>query len=508
MNTKLTPIAKAFAPSPEQSAYFKWIVDGTGSCVLEAVAGAGKTTTLVHGLTLMVGNIFFGAFSKDIVKEISERVVNAGITNCIVNTMHAEGFANLRRAFKNIIVSADKCRDIFRGASKKYPEYKPFESIVLQLVSLAKQSGVGIISEMEERAPWEAVISHYDIETFPEHAVTDQSDLIIRLARKVLERSNATPEIVDFDDMIYMPLLIGVSFKKYDWVLIDEAQDTNVIRRLLALKILKKGGRLVAVGDRHQAIFGFTGADSNSLDLIAADTNAIRLPLSTTYRCPKAVVKVAQEYVSHIKCADTAPEGSVQHADIDQLAELATPGDAVLCRFNAPLVRYVYSFIAKGIPATIEGRDIASGLVTLARRWKSIKSAGDLLDKLKDYLEKETTKYLEKDEPRKSQVVEDKVNCLITIIDRVMKVDPKAKNIVDRVCTEIDTIFRDSGNTKTVKFSSIHKSKGREWNRVIWLTTPPSPFATKEWEMEQENNLCYVAPTRAKQELILIGVPR
>ena len=55
-----------------------------------------------------------------------------------------------------------------------------------------------------------------------------------------------------------------------------------------------------------------------------------------------------------------------------------------------------------------------------------------------------------------------------------------------------------------VVLSSIHKAKGREWNRVYWLQTGPSKWARKEWELQQETNLCYVATTRAKSALYLV----
>lgn len=517
MNTNLTPIAAIFQPSPQQAVFFDWITNGSGSCVLEAVAGAGKTTTLINGLGLMGGGYkFFGAFSKDIVMEIREKVLKAGIDKCTVNTMHAEGFGALRRAFRNVRVDNDKCRNIFRAASDKYPEYKPFESMVLKLTSLAKQAGIGINKDMKSRDPWLALIDHFDLDVFSENDVdgnfTDNTELVIKLARKVLEHSNTTShEVVDFDDMIYAPLFHKVKFFQYDWVLIDEAQDTNETRRLLALAILKRGGRLVAVGDRHQAIFGFTGADANSLDLIATSLNAKRLPLTVTYRCPKSVVAYAKTWVNHIEAADTAPEGSVLNSTHDQLANIAKVGDAILCRFNAPLVKYVYSFIAAGVPALIEGRDIAEGLLTLARRWKRISSYSKLLEKLDVYQERESNKYRIKEQESKAAAVEDKVGCLRVIIDRTQRIDPDAKKIVERVCQEIEAIFAKKDGesvdkTKVVLFSSIHKSKGREWKRVVWLQTGPSGWARQAWEIEQEDNLCYVAATRAKEELVLIDI--
>jgi len=99
----------------------------------------------------------------------------------------------------------------------------------------------------------------------------------------------------------------------------------------------------------------------------------------------------------------------------------------------------------------------------------------------------------------------------MTIISRAERAEPNPKNVVDRICQEIDAIFakKDGATidkTKVVLFSSIHKSKGREWKRVVWLQTGPSPYARKEWELDQEDNLCYVAATRAKEELVLINI--
>lgn len=508
MNAVNTAINAAFQPSPQQATFFDWIVEGVGSCILEAVAGAGKTSTLIYGLSLMSGSIFFGAYNKKIAQEIQERAPQR--QGLFISTMHAAGFKSWRRAAPRVNVDSNKCRDIFRSACDRNPTagYKPLEGPVLQLVSLAKQAAVGITKRAEDFNVWMDLVEHFDIEVYDEETGTDNTRLIVQLARKTLERSiQLNYEIVDFDDMIYAPLVHNVGMFQHDWVLIDEAQDTNETRRLLALRMLKRGGRLVAVGDRHQAIYGFTGADADSLDLIAKAVNAKQLPLTTTFRCPKSVVTYAQQWVNHIHAADEAPEGLVKTAAVEQLSSIAQPGDAVLCRFNAPLLEYVYKFIAAGVPAKVEGREIGNGLKTLARRWK-VKKLTALLDKLAVYVERESAKYRVKEQEAKAAAVEDKVNCLVTIVNRVLAVDPNCANPVDRVCEEIDAIFTEDGDAKAVLFSSIHKSKGREWERVVWLQTGPCAWARQAWEIEQENNLCYVAATRAKNELVLIELPK
>jgi superfamily I DNA/RNA helicase len=510
MNTTLNPVAEAaaavFLPSPQQADFFKWILEGVGSCVLEAVAGAGKTTTLIQALGLMVGTIFLGAFSKNIAVEIEARAPKK--PGLFISTMHAAGFRAWRRAAPKVRIDEDKCRNIFRNACLKYPEYKPFEQPVLKLVEMAKQSAVGITKSEADRNVWVEIIEHFDIETFDEELGVDNTNKIISLARKTLQRSQEMDmDAVDFNDMIYAPLFHNVRMFEHDWVLVDEAQDTNEIRRLLALRMLKRGGRLVAVGDRHQAIFGFTGADSKALEMIATAVNAKLLPLTITYRCPKSVVAYAKQWVNHIEAAETAPEGVVSHGDVNNLFSLAVPGDAILCRFNAPLIKYVYQFIARGIPAKVEGREIGEGLKVLARRWK-VKKLAAMTDKLDAYLEREVAKWRVKEQEAKAAAVEDKVNCLRVIIDRVAKIDPNCANPVERVCEEVDAIFTQEKGQKVVLFSSIHKAKGREWHKVVWLQTGPSAWARKEWEQEQEDNLCYVAATRAKHELCLVDISK
>lgn len=493
-------VKSVFEPSPQQQDFFDWIVNGSGSCVLEAVAGAGKTTTLIQALSLMEGWIFFGAYNKKIADEIKAKAPAKDKLN--ISTMHAAGLKMWKRVVgQNIKVESNKCRDIFRDACNRYPHYRPYEGPVLSLVSYAKQAAIGAITPVADYSAWLKLIEHFDIDC------CDEEDMVIKLARKTLERSiELDRTIIDFDDMIYAPLVHNVRGNEYDWVLIDEAQDTNASRRALALLMLKRGGRLVAVGDRHQAIYGFTGADADALDLIGNAVDAVRLPLTTSYRCPKAVVNYAHQFVKHIEADETAPEGIVRHSD-QPLIKQANPGDAILCRFNAPLITFAYQFIAAGIPAKVEGREIGAGLKSLARRWK-IKTFEALQKKLEAYCDSEVAKYRAKEQESKAVAVEDRVTCLNILIERVRGTNPHPVNPAEVLCAEIDKIFSDDVGTEVVLFSTIHKSKGREWNTVFWLQTGPSKWARKEWELDQENNLCYVATTRAKSELVLIQISK
>lgn len=489
-------MSQTFTPSPQQADFFNWITTGSGSCVLEAVAGAGKTTTLEHGVRLMGGTVFLGAYNKAIADEIRARI--GARPGLVAGTMHSAGFSAWRRVAGGVKIDGNKCRTIFREASARNAEYRPFESSVLSLVSYAKQTGLGALKgcTLED---FDALAEHHSVEPPAPEAAELMYQLASRTLRASIERDF---QVIDFDDMIYAPLRHEARLFTSDWVLIDEAQDTNATRRALALRMLKPGGRLVAVGDPRQAIYGFTGADADALDLIAAATGAVRMPLTITYRCPKKVVEVAHQWVKHITAAASAPDGEVHSAPVTDLKKHARPGDAVLCRFVAPLIRNVYSLIADGVPARVEGREIGEGLRKLATRWKT-DSIAQFLGYLETYETNEVAKLQAKEKERAAEALIDKCACVRVVVGRVKAKDPKA--VMADVLEAITTLFGAEDNpTAQVTFSTIHRSKGREWHRVLWLVTGPSPYARKAWEQVQEANLCYVAATRAKAELFLL----
>ena len=75
---------------------------------------------------------------------------------------------------------------------------------------------------------------------------------------------------------------------------------------------------------------------------------------------------------------------------------------------------------------------------------------------------------------------------------------------MDDLKAGIDMLFNN--NAQALTLATIHKSKGMEAVRVWWLNSSkcPSRWAKQEWQKQQEINLCYVAVTRAKQNLLYI----
>lgn len=75
---------------------------------------------------------------------------------------------------------------------------------------------------------------------------------------------------------------------------------------------------------------------------------------------------------------------------------------------------------------------------------------------------------------------------------------------VQSLINTIEQLFTPTRNSTTL--ATIHKAKGLEADTVYWLNSSqcPSKWARQRWQKVQENNLCYVATTRAKSKLVLI----
>ena len=504
---------RGFVPSPQQQAFLDWVSKGSGSCIVEAVAGAGKTTTLLEAVDRTGGGVAILAYNKKIAEEIKDKLAKRGVDwkTAEAGTVHSFGLRAFqkqfgrpeideRKTFKVIErIAADESLDITHPLNV-------FSTTIAKLVSFAKQRALGVIGSIHDAKRWWDIVEHFDV--FEEEDEQKAGKDIISLAMAVLTRSNADTKVIDFDDMVYLPVLLKCRFWQYRWVFVDEAQDTNPARRALVKAILRKDGRLVAVGDRHQAIYGFTGADSDSLDLIKRDFNAAELPLTVTYRCPKTVVERARNYVSHIEAHASAPEGIVTSIEMAALYEhnQLGAGSAILCRNTKPLVALAFDLIRRRIACRVEGRDIGKGMIKLATKWKSVKTVHGLEVALLRYRDAQVARAKAAGKEMQAQSIEDQVETLMVIADECRKA---GNDNIPAVVSSIQSLFADNVENMLV-LSTGHKSKGREWKTVFALDmagTIPSPYARKAWQQEQENNLAYVMVTRAQETLIDVIVP-
>jgi DNA helicase-2/ATP-dependent DNA helicase PcrA len=486
---------KAFVASPYQQAIFDWAEKGQGHAVVEAVAGSGKTTTLVQLMRrLQEGkDVLFCAFNKHIATELSNRIPRG----MQAATLHSIGWAGIRNWNPNVMLNPDKLGIIVQQnlETLEFPELKDkmrsdktFEKMMAvarsaleRIVSLVKST----MTNPADKAAVAQLVSTYQIE------INGGFDLLFPRIEAILNDCKNDANVVDYDDMIWFPLVHPIPLRQYDWVLVDESQDLNRAQQELVHLLLRKNSRAVFVGDRRQAIYGFRGADTESMARLERRYNAKVLPLSVCYRCPTLHIEQAKEIVPQIEASPSAQRGLLTECFIDELSGRVEKGDLAVCRYNAPLVSPVMELIKNRIKAVIRGRDIGAGLLTLLKRLGA-NGISDLRLKLEDYVAKEIVKLAKKG--RSVDQIQDKA-------DTILALSAGCQTIAELVSV-ITEVFSDS--TEAVVFSSIHKAKGLEADRVFFLLPDRciSKKAVTQQQQEQERNLKYVALTRAKTELV------
>jgi DNA helicase-2/ATP-dependent DNA helicase PcrA len=501
--------------SPYQAAVFDHFKHGRGSAIIKAVAGAGKTTTIKNAVRFIPRgrHVQLYAFNTEAadqlraaVTELEERGDLPAGHHVRAGTFHSVGFrAMLRRLNlpkEAVRVDDGKCRKLFQAMTAAQPDgeqtYALYGAFATALVGYAKGEGVGALCPDTEESWWR-LVEHHGLYLESEDADPAAG---VALARALLARSNeaALSGNLDYDDMLYLVVLWKLQLWQNDVVICDEAQDTNPVRRALLRLSLRPGGRLYAVGDPCQSIYGFTGASVDALDLIAREFNTQELPLTVSYRCARAVVERARTWVPYIEASDAAPEGEVLD-DIPLAAALAllTAEDAVLCRNSAPLVELAYGLIARGRPCRIMGREIGEGLVNLVEQMRA-RGLARLVEKLEMFRDREMARFTAKGDERRAEAVSDRVECLLVIAGRL----PETERTVPALITRIRAMFDDRPDAGLLTLATVHKAKGQEWPTVAILRPEkmPSKAARLEWQVEQEENLMYVAATRAKTRLV------
>ena len=494
-----------------------------------AFAGTGKTTTVIEGCKEAKGvrsgltpsdeqravwtalatgkhdSIRISSFASKITDELKGRVEACGLHRCGVEArgIHSLGLQAATQRFGRLSANDAKwvVVDIACGMiGKPMKEMRGTPDLdvvwaVDKLVSLCKQTLVEPTAENLDH-----LTSRYDV------------DLDLKTKSRVYGMVPAVLEAckipqggrIAFDDMIWLPLVHDLPISKVDLQIVDESQDLNRMQQEL---IYRAGHRICFVGDKRQAIYGFAGADSESMDnmrqhLASSRRGVVTIPLTVTRRCGKAIVQEAQQYVPTYRahesnCVGLVDRAGYEEGKTDQYRRMTGDGDMVLCRVNAPLVSQCFRFIKEGRKANILGRKVGEGLVALVEKSKK-QSTLDLIAWLGDWLAKEQANENAKKYPSEGRLdnLQDRYDCLVAFTEGLSE--------VSAVVRKINSVFTDNKDAKGVNLSSIHKAKGLEARRVFILQPKgvgPRMDKMQEWELEQEDNLRYVAITRAIEEL-------
>lgn len=494
-------IMSGFIPSKYQQDIFDFIQHGNGNSVINALAGSGKTSTIVNAVKLIPStcNALFIAFNKEIVKELEKKL--AGVKNVQVKTLHSLGFLMIRRNLgTNIEIDEYKYRTFIKKNIKQLSS-ADFDKMTTKLIqqytdNVTQLCDLGRYNLAQCEKDLLQVSARHDIPI-----IDDECNAVLNVMK--WGRENTTS--IDFTDMVWLPyeLTLNPIGLQYDYIFIDECQDLNAAQRELFLRCFRRGTRFIAVGDKKQAIYSFAGADAESFAKLQNLPNTTTLPLPISYRCPKKVVNLANQFVDTMECREGAPDGEIVHnVSIKDIHD----GDMVLCRTKMPLIKLYMRYLRMGIKSYVRGQDIGLNLLRMVDKTEQIVlnvslQKDGVFARLYDDLFEERNRLMIKrgmdleDATLSNQIMNkyDSIKALEILAEGLTS----ARDLHDR----IENVFAESADG--VCLSTIHKAKGLEANNVYILckTLMPSRLATQDWEKEQEQNLMYVAYTRAKYKL-------
>jgi len=544
-----------------------------GPVLILAGAGSGKTRVLTYRVAYIIRekhvspqNILMVTFTNKAAQEMKERIAKLLSSPNIpfAGTFHSLCVRILRIDGMHIGISPkfliyddqdslDAIKDIMKVLDLNTKNYNP--SAILHTISEAKNE---LITATE----------------YPQYARGYFQEVVaqVYLAYQKLLKNN---EALDFDDLLGKTVelfqkqkeILGKYQEKYQYILVDEYQDTNKAQYLLTKLLAGRYHNICVVGDASQSIYRWRGADFRNITNFLRDyPDAKEFHLEQNYRSTQHILDAAYGVISKNTSHTvlnlftektggdriTLYEARTEHDESSFIAQTILQSNkpfnnfAVLYRTNAQSRVLEESFLHNGIPYVLIG----------GTRFYERKEIKDVLAYLryianpKDSVSYKRIEKLGKGRMEKflTYVTNEKDNKLIDLstlelLDHVLSVTQylslydanveeeayRLENIKElrSVATEFsvlsdfldtvalieqsyepDTLKKRDGNRDAVTLMTLHSAKGLEFPVVFIIGMeeglfPHSRSLMDKDELEEERRLCYVGLTRAKDKLYL-----
>jgi DNA helicase-2/ATP-dependent DNA helicase PcrA len=524
---ELAPRPDGFVPSKYQQDIFDWTLDTDQHGIINAVAGSGKTTTLIRNIPNCLkkrrGKIVAITFTTLAADSFREKIPPQLRTEVEISTFNAFGWRICRDNVTGVKLDRYKDDNLLKGAvdpdldpGRYYRVRKP----LLRMVSLLKALN-------KTPKDWEEAAREYGVEMGEIKPMDRFEDAL----NAVFWASVNQLRTMSFGDQIFQPIYRNWAIPPYPWALIDELQDSTPVDVEMARRIARRG-RILGVGDPDQSIYLFRGAHPDAMGALVGDLGAAELPLSTCYRCPDAVIESAKKQVPRIEAPVPNPRGAgvVDWITVEEFRAKVKPGDIVLCRTTAPLVKRCLQDIRDGRRAYVKGRDVGEGLIALierihgnqqllAQQYRVRYEHGDELSAqwpsdLEVFLRQTAEYFVEQSERLNRLGYEMELINLDANVETIKVLAEGADYVVEMI-RKIEELFDQPDKQSAraadwfagaIQYMTMHKCKGLEFDTVFLLRLDlcPHPRAKSEKFKAQDRNLLYVAKTRAMKELFFV----
>ena len=546
-----------FKPSTYQQDILDFFLNNPQSNMLvNALAGSGKSTTACMLSEHSKTSDLYIAFNASVVEEFKKKIKNPKTK---VMTMHSlaysimlynveqeskdsgekpKGFGS-QRSKRTVSLDNFKPHKILdEEITKRYGKYIEFAKRVflkdnyVNLYNLCRLTLTDMSSnkDVSRLIDDHVLFLYYGDEGYSAPDISEITSTLKILDTKSRQQFE-TQGVIDFTDMLW----ITFNKLKYDnwevpyWALYtniycDEVQDFSNIQ-LNFLKFIKRTkGRYVFIGDFHQAIYNFAGANAqafNQIPKMFAPVETFDLPIC--YRCAKShLSRVNREYGIPILPCDDAPMGFVKTIDKNKISEYAKAGDMVISRKNKWIAEVVLDLARNGTPIFIEDKEMVEAIKRqiLSSKCTSVGTLEKFLQKVISNYNKKLFEIVSKnvregghEEERLEAVTEtnskiDNTSFLLEILEGYLE-NHASSDSISKFSNFIDKLLNTTPSPNCVRLCSIHKAKGLEATNVFVLNEAKInyDFRNSKEQNIQEKNLSYIATTRAKEGLYLVKEP-
>lgn len=291
------------ALNPEQQAAVTHL--STPLLVL-AGAGSGKTGVITHKIAHLIENcgykpsrIYAVTFTNKAAREMSTRInkkLGSKARGLAVSTFHTFGLNFIRKEHKNL------------GFKANISIYDSEDVLnLLRDISGRDHSDVNELlkNQQQQISSWKSA------NIMPEQALAlakEELEFTVAKLYAIYQHTLRSYNAVDFDDLILLPLNLlqndpAVKEKwqnKIQYLLVDEYQDTNTTQYELVRCLTGVKGAFTVVGDDHQAIYAWRGANHENLQLLQQDYPNLKvITLEQNYRSTGTILQAANKLISH-----------------------------------------------------------------------------------------------------------------------------------------------------------------------------------------------------------------
>ena len=281
-----------------------------GPLLMLAGAGSGKTRSLTHRIAYLIEekgvapwNILAITFTNKAAQEMRERVdalVGYGSEDIWISTFHATCSRILRRHID--LLGYDRNFTIYDASDQKSLMKEVLKEMKIDTKQFPERSVMSEISSAKNEYKSPLDYRNKYGSNFRNQRIAD----IYEHYQKRLKENNA----LDFDDLLVKmvdlfqtnPDVLEHYQDRFQYIMVDEYQDTNTVQFLLVSLLAKKYRNLCVVGDDDQSIYKFRGANIYNIlnfEKVFPDAQVIRL--EQNYRSTQNILNAANGVIANNK---------------------------------------------------------------------------------------------------------------------------------------------------------------------------------------------------------------